>query len=559
MNLPSLASVFALLALPAVVVAQEPHEHGRMAPQRLGTVHFETSCKPEVRDTFDRGVALLHSFWFDAAIAAFEDVAQRDPAFGVSQWGVALALWGNVLGAGPTQAGLDRAKAAIDRGRSMGAGTARERAYLDAVGAFYDGAPAANARDRKVAYASAMEALMRAHPEDKEAAIFYAMGLTGTQPADDKTYGSLMRAAAILEPLFEVHPDHPGLAHYIIHSLDVPPLAPRALAAARKYGTIAPDAPHALHMPSHTFTRLGLWAESIESNTASAVSVRRAKSPGDELHAYDYLVYAYLQTAQDAEAARILATAEALAAGAGERGLGQGNLPAAPGGGVGAYALAAMPARLALERGAWREAAALRERDGAPPAIRALTLFARALGQARGAGDVAAARADLEQLQLIQQQLAKAGQHYDAEQVEIQRLSVAAWVAMAEGRTADALPIMRQGAEAQDKTEKSAISPGPIAPARELYAEMLAAAGQHADALVAFELSAKQEPGRFRGLYGAASSARRAGDISAARRYYAELLRVAGRGDSSRADLAEARRQAESLAVRAPEFGRVER
>jgi tetratricopeptide (TPR) repeat protein len=552
------ALAIVLLAIPAMVVAQETHRHAA-APERLGSVHFVTSCRPEVQATFDRGVALLHSFWFDAAVAAFEEVARQDPGCGVSQWGVALGLWGNILGAGPTNSGVDRAKAAIDQGRAMGTASARERAYLDAVHAFYDGAPAAAVRSRKLAYATAMERLMRAYPDDSEAAIFYAMGLTGTQAADDKTYAALLKASAILEPLFERMPDHPGLAHYIIHAFDVPPLAPRALAAARKYGAIAPDAPHALHMPSHTFTRLGLWTESIDANLASAASARRAKSPGDELHAYDYLVYAYLQTAQDAAAARILAAAEALATRAAEGGLGQGNLPAAPGGGVGAYALTAMPARLTLERGAWREAAALRERDGAPPAIRAMTLFARALGHARGGGDLTAARADLAQLERIHQELATAGQSYDAEQVEIQRLSVAAWIQMAEGRVDEALVLMRRGAEAQDRTEKSAVSPGPIAPARELHAEMLAAAGRHADALAAFVASAKQEPGRFRGLYGAATAARRGGDLAAARRYYEELLRIAEKGDPTRADLADARRQAASLGVTSPRAPRIER
>jgi hypothetical protein len=548
MTLTAHALAFVLLAIPAMTSAQENHQHAA-ATERLGSVHFATSCRPEVQAAFDRGVALLHSFWFDAAVAAFEDVARQDPTCGVSQWGVALGLWGNILGAGPTNAGVERARAAIDKGRAMGVGTARERAYLDAVHAFYDGAPATAARSRKLAYATAMEGLMRAYPDDSEAAIFYAMGLTGTQAADDKTYAALLKAAAILEPLFERMPDHPGLAHYIIHSLDVPPLAPRALAAARKYGTIAPDAPHALHMPSHTFTRLGLWTESIDANLASAAAARRAKSPGDELHAYDYLVYAYLQTGQDAAAARILAAAEALATGAAEAGLGQGNLPAAPGGGVGAYALTAMPARLALERGAWREAAALRERDGAPPAIRAMTFFARALGQARGGGDLTAARADLAQLERIHQELAKAGQAYDAEQVEIQRLSVAAWIQRADGLLDEALVLMRRGAEAQDRTEKSAVSPGPIAPARELYAEMLADAGRHADALVAFVASATQEPGRFRGLYGAATAARRGGDLATARRYYQQLLQLAENGDPTRADLGDARRQAASLGV----------
>lgn len=522
------------------VAAQDQHA-GHGTADRLGTVTFVHTCSAEVGPQINRGVALLHSFWFDEAIRAFDDVARRDPSCGISQWGVALATWGNVLGTGPQPAGIASALAAIEKGRTMGLGSQREKDYLEAVAAFYNGAPAADARTRKLAYETAMEQLSAKYPEDHEATIFYAMALSGTQSPTDKTYAKLLKAANLLDPLFARMPDHPGLAHYIIHAYDVPPLAPRAVAAARAYAKIAPDAPHALHMPSHTFTRLGYWDESIETNTASAAAARKAKSLGDELHAYDYLAYAYLQTGRDADARRVLDTAAQAAKAAAPTGMGQGNLPAPPGGGAGAYALTAMPARYALERGQWAEAAALPEVPGAPPTIQAMTFFARGLGAARGGGDPARARAEVDRLAAAHKAATSAGQTYDAEQIDIQRRSVSAWIAFAEGKVDAALEEMQAAASLQDKTEKSAISPGPIAPARELYAEMLLEAKRLPEALAAFEASAKQEPRRFRGVYGAARAARLMGDARAAK-YYAELLEIAARADSpGRPELAEAR------------------
>ena len=514
---------------------------GHVAADRLGSVTFANTCAEDVAPQVNRGVALLHSFWFDEAIRTFNDVAAKDPKCGISQWGVALAMWGNVLATGPQQPGITAALAAIDKGRTMGTGSERERDYLEAVAAFYNGAPAADARTRKVAYEKAMEKLSAKYPDDTEATIFYAMALSGTQSPADKSYANLLKAATLLDPLFAKMPDHPGLAHYIIHAYDVPPLAPRALAAARAYAKIAPDAPHALHMPSHTFTRMGYWDESIETNTASAAAARRAKSLGDELHAYDYLTYAYLQTGRDTDARRVIETANGVAKSAAPASLGQGNLPAPPGGGAGAYALTAMPARFALERGQWAEAAALTEVPGAPPTIQAMTFFARGLGLARGGGDLARARAEVDRLAAAHKAATAAGQSYDAEQIDIQRRSVSAWVQFAEGKVDAALAEMQDAAGLQDKTEKSAVSPGPIAPARELYAEMLLAARKLPEALAAFEASAKQEPRRFRGVYGAARTASLLKDPRAAN-YYAQLLEIAARADvPGRPELAEAR------------------
>ena len=528
------------LATSGAALAQDHAAHG--APvDRLGSVTFPNTCADAVKPQVNRGVALLHSFWFDEAIRTFNDVAAKDPKCGISQWGVALAMWGNVLATGPQPPGITAALAALEKGRQMGTGSPREGDYLEAVAAFYNGAPEKDARTRKVAYEKAMETLAGKYPDDVDATIFYAMSLSGTQLPSDKTYANLLKAANLLDPLFAKMPDHPGLAHYIIHAYDVPPLAPRAIEAARAYAKIAPDAPHALHMPSHTFTRLGYWDESIETNIASAAAARKTKSLGDELHADDYLTYAYLQSGRDNEAKKVIEAANALAKSVPSTALGQGNLPAAPGGGVGSYALTAMPARYALERGQWTEATMLTEIPGAAPNVQAMTFFARGLGYARGGGDLAKARAEVDRLDTALKAMIAANQTFDAEQIDIQRRAVSAWIKFGEGSKDAALTEMQEAAAMQDKTEKSAVSPGPIAPARELYAEMLLEAKKLPEALAAFEASAKQEPRRFRGVYGAAKTAKMLNDPRAAK-YYAELREIAAKADTpGRPELAEAR------------------
>jgi len=528
------------LATSGAALAQDHAGHGAPA-DRLGSVTFPNTCADAVKPQVNRGVALLHSFWFDEAIRTFNDVAAKDPKCGISQWGVALAMWGNVLATGPQPPGITAALAAIEKGRQMGTGSPREGDYLEAVAAFYNGAPEKDARTRKVAYEKAMETLAGKYPDDVDATIFYAMSLSGTQLPSDKTYANLLKAANLLDPLFAKMPDHPGLAHYIIHAYDVPPLAPRAIEAARAYAKIAPDAPHALHMPSHTFTRLGYWDESIETNIASAAAARKTKSLGDELHADDYLTYAYLQSGRDNEAKKVIEAANALAKSVPSTSLGQGNLPAAPGGGVGSYALTAMPARYALERGQWTEATMLTEIPGAAPNVQAMTFFARGLGYARGGGDLAKARAEVDKLDTALKAMIAANQTFDAEQIDIQRRAVSAWIKFGEGSKDAALTEMQEAAAMQDKTEKSAVSPGPIAPARELYAEMLLEAKKLPEALAAFEASAKQEPRRFRGVYGAAKTAKMLNDPRAAK-YYAELREIAAKADTpGRPELAEAR------------------
>jgi tetratricopeptide (TPR) repeat protein len=382
-----------------------------------------------------------------------------------------------------------------------------------------------------------MAAMASRYPGDSEASIFYALALAISADPNDKTYANQLKAGAILERLTAGQPDHPGLAHYIIHSYDVPALASRALGAARSYAGIAPEAPHALHMPSHTFTRVGDWQESITTNVASAAAARREGSTAEELHASDYMVYAYLQTGQDRAARRVLAALPEIRRRFNPDAVGGGAPPAA-----GFFALAAVPARYALERGAWKDAMRLEVRQSPFPYIDAMTHFARALGAAR-AGDTAIPKAAIAELQRLREQLTQARETYWTEQVEIQRRGAAAWLAFAEGRKGDAVVEMRAAADLEDATEKNAITPGPLAPARELLGEMLLDMNQPAAALKEFERTLAKEPNRFRALAGAARASSAIGDRDAARKYYGQLLTVASRADrSARPELAEARR-----------------
>jgi tetratricopeptide (TPR) repeat protein len=519
--------------------AQQPqHEHGASAG-RLGTVHLETSCAPAVQKEFDRGVALLHSFWFSAAIGSFDTVLKGDPQCVMAHWGIAMSWWGNPFGGFRSPASLKSGLAAADAAKASGGGTEREQAYVAAVDILFRDSSSVDQRTRTLGYEKAMEALAARYPNDIEARIFYALALDQTALPTDKTYANQLKAAGILEQEFKRQPDHPGLAHYIIHSFDVPPLAPRALDAARRYSKIAPDAAHALHMPSHTFTRVGFWDESIQANEASAAAARKDNAVAEELHARDYQMYAYLQTAQDGAARRTQESVVPL----GDRIPAAGAANAAPPT-AGYYARAAIPARYALERGAWSEAAKLTPQQSPFAWADAVTHFARALGAAR-TGDPAAARQDIDRLAALQETLAKAKDVYWAGQVDIQRRGAAAWVTLAEGRQAEAVTMMREAADMEDATEKAAVTPGPIKPARELLGEMLLQLKQPREALAAFETTLTKEPNRFRALYGAAEAAAAAGDKAKAGTYYAKLLKICAKADRpGRKELDQARHAA---------------
>jgi tetratricopeptide (TPR) repeat protein len=399
----------------------------------------------------------------------------------------------------------------------------------------YEGTPQ---RARLLAYRDAMQEVAAKYPEDPEAQIFCALAIAASEDPADKTYAGRLKAGAILEKLFEQEPEHPGLAHYIIHTYDVPALAGQALVAARRYSQIAPDAPHALHMPSHTFTRTGYWQESIDSNVAAAAAARREGQTAEELHSSDYEIYAYLQTGQDGAARRILDSLPEIASRFDPKTVISGaGTPSA-----GYFALAAIPARYALERRDWKQAAGLSLRETPFPYTDAITWFARGLGAAR-LGQTPAANESATALQQIRERLLKAGENYWALQVEIQEVAVRAWAALAEGKKEEALRQMKSAAELEDGTEKSAVTPGPLAPARELLGEMFLEMKEPSQALQQFEATLTKEPGRFRALYGAARAAHLSGSREASEKHFGELLKVCGRADKpGRAEILEAQR-----------------
>ncbi|HEV8380012.1 MAG TPA: hypothetical protein VGQ29_00350 [Gemmatimonadales bacterium] len=495
---------------------------------RLGKVEFPNSCSPAVQEKLRRGVAMLHSFYYSAAHKAFEEVAAEDNSCAIAAWGYASILMLNPLqGIGASPKGAQQAQAAIDKGRRMGAKTERERDYLDAVAAYYEDFADRTERARQLARAKAYEALAAKYPGDDEAQIFYAVYLAGTQLPSDQSYAAYLRAAGILEKQFAKHPDHPGVAHYLIHSYDAAPIAAQGVPAARRYAGIAPDAPHALHMPSHIFTRVGAWADSVATNRRSADVAGKTNEPDDALHAMDYMTYAYLQLARDGDARKTFAEARAAT----------GINPARA---TAPYALAAMPARYVLERGAWGEAAKLAPSPSKYPFTEAMTHFARSLGAARS-GDPASARQDVERIAALRDELKAAKSEYWANEVEVMHLVSLGWVALAQKNADEALVLMRRAADIEDRSEKNIVTPGRLLPARELLGDMLMELKRPAEALKEYEASQLREPNRYRGLWGAGQAAAQSGNRDKARHYFSKLIESAGSGDL-RPEMEKARR-----------------
>jgi hypothetical protein len=498
----------------------------RAPPEQLGRVSFANSCAPAVQVKFERAVALLHSFWFREGRKAFREVLAQDPGCAIATWGIATALVGNTFATGPTPAQAQQAREAIDRGRAIGARTERERSFIEAVAHYYEPVAGPSHSVRIKSLSDAFENVARRFPDDDEAQIFSALYLTATQDPGDKTFASALKAAGILEVQFKKHPEHPGVAHYLIHSYDYPPIAAKGLDAARRYAGLAPSAPHAQHMPSHIFTRVGAWQDSVDSNLRSAAVAKAQNEFGDQLHAMDYLVYALLQLARDDDARRVVEEAPGVR--------GPEQVRSTP------YALAAIPARYAIERGAWKEAAQLQPQPTRFPFTAAITHFARALGAARS-GDVAAAQASVDELARIVETLKAAKDDYWAVEVEVQRLGAAAWTAWAAGRREGALKLMRAAAELEDKSEKNAVSPGRLVPAHELLGDMLMENGKPADALVQYKMSQVRDPNRYRSLYGAGAAAAQSGNRDEARYYLARLAELARSGEP-RAETEKVRR-----------------
>jgi hypothetical protein len=471
-----------------------------------------------------RGVALLHSFWFTEGEKSFREALDRDPDCAIATWGIATVIIGNTFSVGPLPEDARRAQEAIDRGRAIGAKTQRERDYIDAIAAYYDHFAERPNGARMRSLSDAFEAAAARYPDDDETQIFDALYLTATQSLGDKTYARALKAAAILEPQFAKHPDHPGVAHYLIHTYDFPALAQKGLPAALCYAGIAPDAYHALHMPSHIFTRVGAWKESIDSNVRSIAEARTENVVSAVLHAMDYMVYADLQLGRDADARAVADQAAGLAT------------PEV----ASLYARAAIPARYLLERNQWAAAAALSDpADSKFPYTEAMTLFARGIGAARS-GNPDATEKDAARLAAIVAALKTAKNEYWATEVEVQRLGVTAWMAFAQGKRDDALALMRASADKEDASEKAAVSPGRILPARELLGDMLLVSGQPAEALAAYEASLVTDPKRLRSLDGAARAALAVGNAEKARDYYSRMVEMADTG-SDRPELVKAR------------------
>ena len=483
--------VFAVLGTP-YVTAQEMHDHP--VPEKLGRVSFVVSCKPAVEQEFDRAVALLHSFAYSAAREAFQNVANQDPQCAMAHWGIAMTyfrqLWEPAIAADDTAKGQQE----IERAAEIGTGTSRERSFIRAAGTVYQNANAVPYTTRALNYERAM-AELGAQNKDVEVQVFYALALLANAPPTDKNHLRQKKAAEILEPLYAKYPEHPGIPHYLIHAYDNAELAQKGLPAARAYSNIAPSAPHALHMPSHIFTRLGLWDDSIASNLAASEAARKAGDIGEQLHAMDYLVYAYLQSGRDADAAGVI-----------------GQLKTIPNLNVGSfktgYAATAMPIRYVVERGRWAEAAAIVPPVSAPPHVIAIAVWARGLGLARS-GHPSDAASAIQELQGIEDKLRKSSNDYWATQVGIMKREAMAWSSQAQGKQQEAVVLLRQSADEEDSIEKLPVTPGPIIPAREQLGDLLLTQGHPELAAKEFQTALSNAPGRRGGLQGAAESEER--------------------------------------------------
>jgi tetratricopeptide (TPR) repeat protein len=499
--------VFSLSLIASPLCAQEKHEHP--APEKLGVVAFANSCAPSVQARFERSVALLHSFAYAPAEQAFREVAVADAKCAMAHWGMAMTYYHELWAPQITPADMARGRTELEQARQLG-GTERERQFIDALGFYYRDAEKVSPALRAKAYAEAMADVARKNSSDSEAQVFYALALLAAGSPMDKTHANQKLAAGILEPLYKTQPQHPGIAHYLIHAYDNAELASGGLSAARAYSQIAPSAPHALHMPSHIFTRLGLWDDAIASNQAAR---RAAHEQGDilqELHAMDYLTYAYLQRGREAEAARILEELKSKAQ------LSAGVFTVA-------YAATAMPVRYAIERRQWAEAAELQPLPGAAPEVAAVSYWARAVGLAR-MGRAEAAAAELSKLKGCLEQLKADGNAYWTTQVHVQLLEAQGWMASAQGKPEEAIGLLRSAANEEDDVEKLPVTPGPIVPAREQLAEMLLSVNRPKEALTEFETSLVFAPGRRGAISGAARAAELLGDTKKAQQLRAALL-----------------------------------
>ncbi len=528
--------------IPSVVLwcsfaAAQTHKHTK---EEIGEVNFPiTTTRPETQEAFNNAVALLYSFAYADALRAFEEITFTEPSCAMAYWGIAQSLFHPVWEEIPTPEYVKAAQNAIRSANNVGIKTEREKDYINAIGIIYLDVEKSDYRARVLEYEKAMETMYRKYPDDREAAILYALTLDATALKTDKSYEKEKKAGQILLKIFAEQPNHPGVVHYIIHAYDYPPLAALALDAARKYAKIAPAVPHALHMPSHIFVRLGLWEDDIESNIASAKAaeeharkIDKANNSFDALHAWDYMMYGYLQIAQDKEAERLLDTVK------GVHKIDRANFAAA-------YALSAIPARFALERRNWKSATSLTvQPEDFPwdrfPFFVAMTYFAKGMGAAR-IGDVDAAHAAIEKLKSLQKATLVVKEAYWANQVDILAKSLLAWTMHAEGKNDEALKTMRMAADLENATDKSPVTPGALIPQRELLGDLLLELNQPKEALVEFETSLALAPNRFNGIAGAARAAGLSGDRDKARKYSASLVELCRKADTVRPQVEEAK------------------
>lgn len=525
------------MALTTLTAADEGHHHA-LTEQEVGSVHFANSCSKAVQSDLQHAVALLHSFQYEQTRKVFNDISKKDPQCAVAQWGVAMSHYHGLWHNGDTNAGRIALHKALEIAWHNTTATARERAYIDALGEIYreDGK---DEYAHSQAYEQKMAALQTAYPEDTEAAIFHALALDVAAPKTDKTFSNQRKCGEILEPIFAKQPNHPGVAHYIIHCYDNPVLAEKGLSAARKYATIAPASAHANHMPSHLFTRVGSWEESIHSNLRSAELAAEAEATSENgeardqrLHAMDYLEYAYLQRGQVKDAKAVLDAMNSLP-------MLQGALTL-----TGDYATAAIPARYTIELGKWEEAARLQPVAGGVPWAQAITWMAVGIGAARSNDLTRSAEAEHNLARL--REVAQPKSTYWSNQIEVQRREVAAWIAQASGTPEDAVTGLRSASELEESMDKDAVTPGAIVPARELLAQILQLQNRPQDSLREYETVLKTAPNRFNALWGAASAAESAGDSSAASTYFQKLIDVGvGR---ERPELETARKKAGAMA-----------
>jgi hypothetical protein len=509
-------AVAALYAGPALAANSTKH---------LGKVHFETSCTPAAQKLFDQGMLYQHSFWYRSSKQTFEEALKADPNCAMAHWGIALSLLYNPH-APPPPANLPLGLEAIQKARALNAKTQRERDYIDALANMYVDHDKVDHRARVQNYLKAQEQVALRYPKDDEAQIGYAITLNVAASPNDKTYANQLKGAALLEPIYKRQPQHPGAAHYLIHLYDYPAIAGKGLNAAKRYAKIAPAAPHAQHMPSHIFTRVGYWKESIAANAESARVAKLDGEQHDQAHGMDYLVYAHLQLAQDKKAKAVVDELNAI----------DFKIDRF----AGPYGVAASNARYVVERGDWKAAAELQPRQTKYLYADAVTYFARALGKARS-GDQAGAKPDIEKLGELSAKLKEAKDAYWSEIVGIQQQVARAWVLHAEGKHDEALNAMSAAADAEDKTEKHPVTPGPLAPARELYGAMLLDRGMPKEALAAYEAVLAKEPNRLATYVGAAKAATKLGIGDKAKRYTAKVMSLTKDADTQRPEVMELR------------------